>query len=67
MGRARPRTEERYNRGRGKFYNYGNCAKVEVKMRKGKGYGSGYRKGMGRGIDCGRLGDKCSLRLEREG
>ena len=37
LGRARPRTEERYNRGRGKFNNYGNCAKVEVKMRKGKG------------------------------
>ena len=36
MGRARPRTEERYNRGRGKFNNHRNCAKVAVKMRKGK-------------------------------
>ena len=39
----------------------------ENEERNGKGYGSGYRKGMGRGIDCGRLGDKYSLRMDREG
>ena len=51
MGRAWPRSEEKYDIGRGNFYNYGNCNSLKGRIRKSRG-----RKGkdmdLGRGKGC---------------